>query len=63
VNRVCYDRQNEYMLIQLNGTYYHYCGIDSATVSALLAANSVGSDYNARIKGRFDCRITPPPKY
>ena len=25
IRRVCYDRRNEYMLISLNGTFYHYC--------------------------------------
>jgi hypothetical protein len=63
VNRVCYDKQQQYMLIQLNATYYHYCGIDEGTVSELLAAESVGRFYNARVKGRFDCRIIPPPNY
>jgi KTSC domain-containing protein len=63
VRRVCYDSPHQYMLIQLNSAYYHYCGIDDATVSGLLAANSVGGFYNARIKGRFDCRVTPPPSY
>lgn len=63
VGRVCYDRAHEYMLIQLNGVYYHYCGIDAGTVSDLLAASSVGGFYNVRVKGRFDCRISPPPSY
>jgi hypothetical protein len=31
IQRVCYDRTNEYMLISLNGTYYHYCEIDPST--------------------------------
>ena len=35
VNRVCYDSVNSYMLIALNGIYYHYCAIDAATVNAL----------------------------
>jgi hypothetical protein len=25
IRRVCYDASNEYMLIDLNGTFYHYC--------------------------------------
>jgi KTSC domain len=40
IRRVCYDEANEYMLINLSGTYYHYCAIDDGTVSALLAADS-----------------------
>jgi KTSC domain len=63
VHRVCYDKAQQYMLIELSGVYYHYCGIDDGTVSGMLAANSVGGFYNARIKGRFDCRVTPPPSY
>ena len=63
IQRVCYDRSNEYMLINLSGTYYHYCEIDNATVSALLAAESMGRFYNATVKGRFDCRTHRVPKY
>jgi len=61
IQRVCYDRRNEYMLISLNGTYYHYCAIDAATVSSLLTAPSMGAFYNANIRGNFDCRINPVP--
>ena len=28
IDRVCYDGRNAYMLIELNGTWYHYCEID-----------------------------------
>ena len=42
IRRVCYDRRNEYMLISLNGTFYHYCEIDGGTVSALMTAESMG---------------------
>jgi hypothetical protein len=61
IRRVCYDQRNAYMLISLNGTYYHYCAIDSGTVSALLSASSMGQFYNANIKGNFDCRINQVP--
>lgn len=63
VRRVCFDAAHSYMLINLDGTWYHYCGIDAATVSALKSAGSMGRYYNANIKGRFDCRVTPPPAY
>ena len=61
VKRVCYDAPNRYMLIELSGTFYHYCGIGSETVSALLDADSKGRFYNAEIKGRFDCRLGVVP--
>jgi hypothetical protein len=63
VRRVCYDASNLYMLIQLRNVWYHYCGIDSHSVSGLLSAPSTGQYYNEVIKGRFDCRLTPPPQY
>src|SRR5947209_18363020 len=61
IKRVCYDKSNEYMVISLNGTYYHYCEINAGTVSSLLGAESMGRFYNASIKGRFDCRTHRVP--
>src|SRR6266567_1733879 len=50
VKRVCYDDSNQYMLISLNGVYYHYCEIDRGTVSNLLSAESKGGFYNAQVR-------------
>jgi hypothetical protein len=63
VRRVCYDAANKYMLISLNGTFYHYCEIDAATVEGLQSAASMGQYFNVAIKGRFDCRMHPVPSY
>lgn len=68
INRVCYDASNQYMIIKLKRTYYHYCEIDSGTVAALKAAGSLGRYYNANIKGSgldgpFDCRTHRVPNY
>ena len=63
IREVCYDQRNTYMLINLRGTWYHYCEIDPATVSGLLAADSIGRFYNASIKGNFDCRTHRVPAY
>jgi hypothetical protein len=63
VHRACYDASKSYMLIQLNSTWYHYCGLDQATWTGLNQAASVGTFYNQNVKGRFDCRLTPPPTY
>lgn len=46
VRRVCYDDREKYLIIGLNGTYYHYCEISRQTVSALLKAESMGRYYN-----------------
>ncbi|BEV43956.1 KTSC domain-containing protein [Afipia carboxidovorans] len=68
VNRVCYDKPNRYMLIQLRATYYHYCEIPDRTVAQLLNAPSMGKFYNANIKGSgsdgpYDCRSHRVPVY
>ena len=68
VERVCYDAAQEYMVILLKGTYYHYCEIDRGTVDALLSAESMGRYFQANIKGTglggpFDCRTHWVPVY
>lgn len=61
VRRVCYDKPNRYMVINVSGTYHHYCRIDEHTVTRLLRADSVGLHYYAHIEGHFDCRLGGVP--
>ncbi|MGI5841250.1 MAG: KTSC domain-containing protein [Patescibacteria group bacterium] len=63
VNGVWYDSQNKYMIINLNGKYYHYCGLPSSAWSSFKQASSFGTYYNSNIKGNYDCRINPVPSY
>jgi KTSC domain len=69
VRTVCYDAAKSYMLIKLNGTWYHYCAVDPASVDNLLKANSIGRYYNKNFRshglvhGPFDCRDHPVPAY
>ncbi|MGM5002928.1 KTSC domain-containing protein [Tardiphaga sp. 538_B7_N1_4] len=68
VNRACYDKSQQFMVVQLNATYYPYCEIPAATYEAFLAAPSMGKYYNANIKGTgddgpFDCRTQRKPIY
>jgi hypothetical protein len=55
VDTVCYDRHQTYLLIQVRGTFQQHCAIEPQTVSALVAAASVGRFYNTAIKARYDC--------
>ena len=60
--------RQEYMVILLKGTYYHYCEIGQVTVDALLAADSMGRYFQANIRGSgsdgpFDCRTHRMPAY
>jgi hypothetical protein len=63
LRRVCYDGREQYMLVDLNGVYYHYCEVPQSIVTAFTMADSMGRYYNAVIKGRFDCRVYRMPSY
>jgi hypothetical protein len=63
VDAAFYDPTNEYMIISLNGTAYHYCGTPSGVWSDFTAASSLGTFYNTGIKGNFDCRNGTVPQY
>jgi KTSC domain len=68
IQRVCYDKAQSYMLINLTGTYYHYCELPSATFEAFMVAPSMGQFYNQNIKGTgsdgpYDCRTHRVPAY
>lgn len=63
VDGAWYDVTNEYMIINLSGTYYHYCSLPSSVWSSFETASSFGSYYNSNIKGKYDCRVNPVPDY
>jgi hypothetical protein len=68
IQRLCYDKAQSYMLINLRGTFYHYCELPPATFDALASAPSMGQFYNANIKGTgsdgpYDCRTHRVPPY
>ncbi len=51
-----YDTSNDYLVINLNGTNYHYCAFPGSAWSELISADSMGSHFRDRIKGNYDCR-------
>jgi hypothetical protein len=63
VDAAFYDAGNQYAIIVLNGTPYHYCGMSPAEWSAFTSAGSLGRYLNSRIKGNFDCRTGFIPEY
>jgi hypothetical protein len=68
IQRVCYDKAQSYMVINLKGTYYHYCELPPATFDNLMGAPSMGQFYNQNIKGAgpdgpYDCRTHRVPTY
>jgi len=62
VHRICYDAPHQYLIVQLQGTYYHYCRVPADTLQSWLSASSKGKFYSAYIKGRFDCRLGGVPE-
>ena len=68
IQRVCYDKAQSYMIINLRGTNYHYCELPTATYDGLMGAQSMGQFYNQNIKGSgsngpYDCRTHKIPSY
>lgn len=63
IKRLCYDFRERYVLVDLAGTYYHYCEVPGNIVDAWHAAESMGRYYSANVKGRFDCRHLRMPIY
>jgi hypothetical protein len=68
IRRVCYDKAQSYMIINLKGMYYQYCELTPATFDSLMGAPSMGQFYNQSIKGSgsdgpFDCRTHRVPTY
>ena len=58
-----YDSSNEYMVIKLSGTYYHYCGMPNSAWGGFKTASSPYEYYQDSIKGDYDCRENPVPRY
>ncbi len=58
-----YDKNNNYLLVRLKNTYYHYCSIPQSVVSDWRSSSSLGRYYNYNIKGNYDCRVYPVPNY
>ena len=63
VKRLCYDRKEQYVVVNLTGTYYHYCEVPQSVVTAWRGSESLGKFFNSRVKGNFDCRINRVPEY
>lgn len=63
IRNAWYDSTEDYMIINLNGVNYHYCGMPGSAWDGFKSASSLGSYYRENIKGDFDCRIHPVPSY
>lgn len=57
VHRICYQSQNQYVVVLLKDTYYHYCRVPSQLVNQWRNSQSKGRFYNQYLKGLYDCRL------
>jgi len=55
LNRVCYDKESQTVIVALNDTYQRLCGVPSHIIGNWLQAKSMGRYYFNRIKGHFSC--------
>ena len=62
VQGIYYKQSENYLIVNLNGTYYHYCRIPANVVSSWINASSLGRYYHSNIRGNFDCRMGGIPK-
>lgn len=58
-----YDPSEEYMILDLNGTYYQYCNLPEEVWEEFKYADSLGKYYNASIKGDYSCQGISVPEY
>nr|WP_249129687.1 MULTISPECIES: KTSC domain-containing protein [Bradyrhizobium] len=52
LQRVCYDRAQQDLVVAVNGAYDRYCGVTSDTVERLLGAPSMGQFFNQNFKSK-----------
>jgi len=60
LQRVCYDRAQQDLIVSVGGAYDRYCGVTADMVERLVGAPSMGRFFNQNIKreaisGRYEC--------
>lgn len=63
VKRLCYDQKEQYLIVKLKDSYYHYCEVPENVIKVWVGSDSLGKYYNVNVKGRFDCRVLRVPEY
>lgn len=57
VKRLCYYPKENYVIVNLKGTYYHYCKVPANVVGDWLSADSMGKFFDTFIKHNFGCKV------
>lgn len=63
IHDMYYDASNNYLIIKIQSTNYHYCGLPKSVIHKWISSSSLGRYYLSNIKGNYDCRVYPMPRY
>lgn len=58
-----YDSEEGYLVINLSGTYYHYCEMPSGEWNEFKLASEPYTYYENNLRGEYDCRVNRVPEY
>ena len=61
IGDVYYDGDNEYLVFQVRGTYYHRCGVSEDVVNEWVNSSNLKKYYEDNIKSEYDCAGRPLP--
>ena len=63
VKNAWYDASEEYLVIRLNSTNYHYCEVPRSVWDGLKDTGSPYTHYQDALRGNYDCRTHHLPTY
>lgn len=63
VRELYYDSKNRYMIINLDGTYYHYCKVPRDSRNWIYNSSNIYNYYENNFYHNFDCRKWWIPLY
>lgn len=63
IEEAYYDSNNQYLILNLNWTNYHWCNVPDYVWNDFKKANSLWKYYNKYIKWEYDCRLWNIPQY
>ena len=61
IQRICYQPATNYLILNVGGSYLHYCRIAPGIVNGLRQNSEKERYFSQIIKGRYDCRAGGVP--
>ena len=63
IRNAYYDAENNYLILNLDWTYYHWCDVPKYVRDDFKSSESLWKYYNKYIKWEYDCRNWFVPSY